>query len=201
MRRISLALFVTLITITTVKAQPKFRAGIHTGVDVATLRISSTSGGPLQKKTELTAGLSFEAQVSSMFSVQLEGNFSQQGTGVVSDDGATAGSYGLDYITIPLLAKLHANKQLSFYGGPQIGILMAAKVQQSGQPNVDAKDLFETTDYYAVLGTQYRFENGVFADARYHIGTQGLLKDNAGGNLKNQYFSIRIGYSFGVGKK
>lgn len=200
MRRFSLVVFVTLITMTTVNAQ-KFKAGVHTGVDVASFRISNASGGPLKKKTELTAGLSFEAQLSSLFSVQLEANFSQQGTGIISEDGSTQGSYGLDYITIPLLAKLHANKQLSFYAGPQVGLLLSAKVTQNNQPNTDVKDLLESTDFYAVLGSQYRFDNGVFVDARYNMGTQGLVKDGSLGSLKNQYYSVRIGYSFSFGKQ
>ena len=201
MRRISLALFVTLITITTVKAQPTFRAGVHTGVDIASWRIAGASGGPLKDKTDLTAGLSVEAKVSSTFSVQLEANYSQQGTGLMNADATTVQSYNLDYVTIPLLAKLHATKNLSFYGGPQIGILLSARVVSSSAPNQDAKELLETTDYYAVLGTQYRFDNGVFVDARYHKGTQGLIKAATDGNAKNQYVSFRIGYSFDFGKK
>jgi hypothetical protein len=103
-------------------------------------------------------------------------------------------------VTIPLLAKLHATKNLSFYGGPQIGILLSARAVSSTAPTQDAKELLETTDYYAVFGTQYRFDNGIFVDARYHKGTQGLLKDATNANAKNQYMSFRIGYSFSFGK-
>jgi hypothetical protein len=199
MRRVSFSLFVILIAVMTANAQ-KFRAGIHAGVDIATLRISNATGGPLKKKTDLTGGLSFEALISSTFSAQLEVNYSQQGTGVIADDGGTAGSYNLNYITIPLLAKLHANKNLSFYGGPQIGLLTSAKVKSSTDETQDVKDLLESTDFYAVLGSQYRFDNGVFVDGRLHLGTQGLAKEASTGNLKNQYFSVRIGYSFDLGK-
>jgi hypothetical protein len=200
MRRFSLVVFVTLITMTTVNAQ-KFRAGVHTGVDIASFRIAGASGGPLKDKTALTGGLSFEAKVSPIFSVQLEANYSQQGTGLITPDASTAGSYNLSYVTIPLLAKLSATKNLSFYAGPQVGILLSAKVLSSTAPKQDVKDQLESTDFYAVLGTQYRFDNGVFVDARYNLGTQGLAKDAVGGaNFKNQYLSFRIGYSFSFGK-
>jgi hypothetical protein len=200
MRRIIFSLSFILIVATTASAQ-KFRAGVHTGVDVATLRISGATGGPLKKKIDLTGGLSFEALISSTFSAQLEVNYSQQGTGIIDATGSTAGTYNLSYITIPVLAKLHANKNLSFYGGPQIGLLTSAKVKSSTSETQDVKDQLESTDFYAVLGTQYRFDNGVFVEGRFNLGTQNLAKEALTGELKNQYFSIRVGYSFDFGKK
>lgn len=200
MRRIIYSLSFILILVSTASAQ-KFRAGVHTGVDVSTLRLSGATGGPLKKKIDLTGGLSFEALVSSTFSAQLEVNYSQQGTGIIDAEGSTAGTYNLNYITIPVLAKLHANKNLSFYGGPQIGLLTSAKVKSSTAETQDVKDQLESTDFYAVLGTQYRFDNGVFVDGRFNLGTQNLAKDAGIGELKNQYFSIRVGYSFDFGKK
>ena len=199
MRRIVLSLLFVTIGLVSLKAQ-SLNLGIYTGVDAARFRISGAEGGPLKYKTELTAGASLEAGFSSLFSLQLEANFSQQGTGLIQDDGSTAGSYGLDYITVPLLAKLHATPNLSFYAGPQVGFLIAARVKSSTAPTQDVKDLLESTDFYAVLGTEYKFNNGVFLGARYNLGTQNLVKATTTGDLKNAYYSFRIGYNFSLKK-
>jgi hypothetical protein len=74
-------------------------------------------------------------------------------------------------------------------------------VKSSTSETQDVKDQLESTDFYAVLGTQYRFDNGVFVEGRFNLGTQNLAKEALTGELKNQYFSIRVGYSFDFGKK
>ncbi len=190
---------VALFAITSARAQ-KFNVNVHAGFDHATLRFSNASGGIIHYKTELTGGVGADAQLSNLVSIGLEGNFSQQGVSVIQTDGTNVTSIGIDYITVPLLLKLQAARGLSFYGGPQIGFLMAARQQNLNSPSQDAKDLLEKTDYYAVLGASYKFGSGVFTDVRFHQGFEGVAKDNTIGSLKNQYFSFRIGYSFDLSK-
>jgi hypothetical protein len=188
-------------TLVIVSNAQKIRLGVAPGVDAARMAISGASGGPLVYRTEVAGGLFAEAVISSTFSVQLEANYSTQGAGVINEDGSTAGSYQLNYITIPLLAKLYGNRNLSFFAGPQIGILLDAKTKSSGDPEVDIKEQIESTDFYGVFGAEYRFDNGVFVSGRYNVGLSNAIKDKSTDTeIKNRYFSFRIGYSFALGK-
>lgn len=177
------------------------RLGVAGGIDASKIAISGASGGPINYRTEPAGGLSLEAVISPVFSVQLEANYSAQGAGVIQDDGSTAGSFQFSYITVPLMAKLYGNRQLSFFAGPQIGFLLSAKSKASGDPETDVKDMLKSTDFYAVFGSEYRFTNGVFVGARYSVGLSNMIEDESTNTeLKNRYFSFRVGYSFALGK-
>lgn len=177
----------------------KIRVGVHAGIDAARFRISGVEGGPLKYKSELTGGVSVEAAFSPIVGVQLEGNFSQQGTGLINDDGANALTYSLDYITVPVLLKLAATPQLSFHAGPQIGFLLSGHQRNISNPGQDdIKDQLEKTAYYAVFGSEYRFNNGVTIGARYNSGL-GMI-NKVGSEIRNTYFSFRLGYSFSCKK-
>jgi hypothetical protein len=77
---------VNLPTFITITAQ-EFRIGINAGMDAARLSISGGSGGPLKTKAGLTAGITGEARISNVFGIQLEANYSSQGTGIITVDG------------------------------------------------------------------------------------------------------------------
>jgi len=197
MRRISgIVLFMLFLGVANGQ---QIRVGVHAGIDAARFRISGVEGGPLKYKSELTGGVSVEAAFSPVVGVQLEGNFSQQGTGLISDDASNALTYSLDYITVPLMIKLAATPQLSFHAGPQVGFLLSAHQRSISTPGQDdIKDQLEKTSYYAILGSEYRFSNGVTLGARYNTGFGSINK--TGAEIRNTYFTFRVGYSFSCKK-
>lgn len=195
MKRTIIVFTALLTSFSAIKAQ-EFRIGASAGIDAARLSISGASGGPLKTKSGLTAGLSGEARFSSLFALQLEANYSSQGTGIVAEDGEEAGSFQLEYLTIPLLAKLYGTPRFSVYAGPQLGILLKAESITSNQEDQDIKDQLKSTDFYAVFGSEYRFANGIFISARYHFGLTDIVdSESQSGTLKNRYYSVRLGYS------
>jgi hypothetical protein len=176
------------------------RFGLSAGVDASRFALSGASGGPVVYKNNAAGGLSLEAKVSDNFGIQLDASYSSQGGGVINEDGSTAGSYQFDYITVPIVAKLYGTKNLSFIAGPQVGFLLKANTRSSGDPDQDVKDQLEEIDFYAVFGSEYRFNNGVFVSSRYHVGVTNLVKDESTNtDIKNRYFSFRIGYSMPLG--
>jgi hypothetical protein len=191
--------FVLILSTAMITHAQNFRLGVSAGIDASNIAISGATGGPLNNKIDVAGGISGEAVISPLFSVQLEANYSRQGAGIINADGSTAGSYNLDYITIPLLAKLYGTPQLSFYAGPQIGLMMKAKVKSSTADDMDVKDLLEKTDFYAVFGSEYKFKNGIFVGARFNAGLTNIVKDKTSNqDLRNHYFSLRLGYSFSL---
>jgi hypothetical protein len=197
--RMATGTMVLLCMLNVANAQ-KLRFDVHTGIDLASFKFSGVSGGPIKFKPDMTAGIGVETPLSTNFALALEVNYSQQGTAVVPADGSDATSYSLDYITIPVLVKLQASPRFSIFAGPQVGILLNATLKHLGDPNADAKEFFNKTDYYAVFGLGYRSATGAFIDARYHQGFEGLAKVDGATDLLNHYFSFRVGYSFAIGK-
>jgi hypothetical protein len=197
MKKHFLSVVLALFILTSASAQD-LQFGISGGVDAARLSIFGASGGPLKYKSELGGGLSLEAALSSTFGLQLEANYAQLGTGVIAQDGSSAGSYQLDYITIPIVIKLYGSARLSFFAGPQVGILLSAKSRSSTQDEIDIKDQLKKTDIYAVFGAEYKFTNGIFVNARYNIGMTNLVDEDVSPDqeLKTRYFNFRIGYAF-----
>ncbi|RYY60158.1 MAG: PorT family protein [Chitinophagaceae bacterium] len=198
MKRFFLGLSFLAASMTAVNAQD-FKLGLHAGIDASNLRLSNISSGPLHYKSGLVGGISLEAKLGPVLSLQLEGNYSRQGASVISDAaGTNALSYNLDYVTIPLLLKMNAVKGLNFYFGPQVGLLLHAETKQIGTPDIDVKELFKSTAYYAVFGTGYQFASGVSVGVRYNFGVNSLLKEAQTGDIKSHYYNFRLGYSFSL---
>jgi hypothetical protein len=197
MKKHFLSVVMAFFAITSVSAQ-NLQLGISGGVEAARMAISGASGGMLKYRTELAGGISFEAGLNSTIGFQIEANYSPQGAGVISEDGSTVGSYQLDYVTVPVLVKLYGSPRLSFFAGPQVGILLSAKTKVSGSPETDVKEQFKSTDFYAVFGSEYKFANGIFVSARYNVGLTNVVdeEDLPDTEIKQRYFSFRLGYAF-----
>lgn len=197
MKKHFLSVVMAMFIIISATAQ-NLQFGISGGIDAARFALSGATGGPIKYKNDLAGGLSLEAGISSNFGVQLEVNYSRQGTAVLADDGSSAGSFNLDYITIPVVVKLYGTPRLNFFAGPQVGLLLSAESRVQGSPEDDVKDLFKSTDFYAVFGTEYKFANGIFVNARYNLGLSNIHDDDTqpDSEFKNRYFAFRIGYAF-----
>lgn len=197
MKKHFLSVVMAMFIITSANAQ-NLQFGISGGIDAARFALSGATGGPIKYKNDLAGGLSLEAAISENFGVQLEANFSRQGTAVVSDDGSQAGSFNLDYITIPVVIKLYGTPRLNFFAGPQVGLLLSAKSKTQNDPEIDVKDQFKSTDFYAVFGAEYKFANGIFVNARYNLGLSNIVDEDVlpDADFKNRYFSFRLGYAF-----
>jgi len=194
----SLLLILFFLASSGVNAQ-KWRLNASGGIDVSEGAVGGTSGGIVTARIGVGGGFDLEMNCSPVVSVQLGVNYSQQGYGVAKESG-DVGIGAINYVTVPLLLRLKATKNVYFLAGPQVGILVTAKNKENGEPVVDAKDFLASTDYYAVLGAGCRFNNNVFIDARYQYGFNNIA-DKIGQNLTNRYFSFRVGYSFPLGKK
>ena len=194
-KRTIIVLVALLITVSTIKAQ-EFRLGVSGGIDASRLTLAGASGGAVKSKSGLTGGLLGEARLCPLLGVQLEVNYSSQGTAIIAEESEQFGTYKLEYLTIPILAKFYGTPKFSVYAGPQIGFLLEGESEESGQEDRDLKEFLKSTDFYAVFGSEYRFANGIFISGRYHFGLSNIVdSDNEPTALKNRYFSVRLGYS------
>jgi len=159
-------------------------------------------------RTSFHAGLFTEIPVSDMFSVQLEALYSGQGfdTDLRGSDGDKA-EVQLDYINVPVLAKIYITKGLSVEAGPQFSFLVNDEYDFNPNSNDGDVDLNNTRfepnkfDFGLAGGLTFQTEMGLFATGRYTYGLTKLYDTDRNGEigfdgLHNQVFQISLGYKF-----
>jgi hypothetical protein len=173
MKKIILTLFIAAVTTVSVNAQASI--GVKAGVNFASILNENISG--VKGRTSFNAGIMAEIATSSTTSVQLELLYSGQG---FSYDGGTIGAdiipkdtYKLNYLNIPILFKYYINDEFSFAIGPQLGFLVSSKTENTDK---NLNDYFTTASFDVVFGLGYKFDNGLYFDARYNLGLTDIYK-------------------------
>ncbi|MUV03217.1 outer membrane beta-barrel protein [Flavobacterium rakeshii] len=188
-------------TITTANAQssdaltPSF--GIKGGVNFAS--ITGDDFNSPDSRTSFHVGLLAEFPLTEMFSLQAEALYS--GQGFESDmDGEIFGGegkveYQLDYINVPVLAKVYILDGLSIEAGPQFGFKVNEEIDANA--NADDGDLnldeAEDFDFGVAAGVTFETPMGLFATGRYTQGFTDIVNNR---DIKNSVFQIGVGYKF-----
>jgi opacity protein-like surface antigen len=147
-------------------------------------------------RTSFHVGALVEIPVSDMFSVQAEAMYSGKGFDFEYEgtDGDNA-ELQLDYIDVPVLAKIYVTKGLSIEAGPQISFLINEELDSN--PNSDSGDVdldsAESVDFGLAGGLSFQTDMGIFATGRYSYGLSEIYKDV---DVHNTNFQIGIGYKF-----
>ena len=208
MKNLFLVTLVTLFSATTIYAQSDdstTQFGVKGGVNLSTVR-----GDDIGKKNELTSfhlGLFMEIPISERFSFQPEVLYSGQGYNM-TDNNAFIGEvdYKLDYIQVPLMAKVYIIKGFYAEVGPQFGFKVKEEIDfKSGSDDNDIIINSEDSqikgfDTSLALGTGYKFDNGLSLSARYTHGLTSIFKDDApligNADVKNSVWQFGVGFSF-----
>lgn len=95
----------------------------------------------------------------------------------------------LDYINVPIMAKLNLLKILYLEAGPQFGFLVGAK-----DGSDDIKDDVESTDISIGAGLGVELFDKFDLSARYNFGTTEVFKEASG--YKNNVLQVGLAYKF-----
>lgn len=168
--------------------------GVKGGVNFATVQ-GDDFDSP-DSRTSFHVGALVEFPMSEMFSIQAEALYSGKGFDfdVEGPDGDKA-ELQLDYIDVPILAKIYVIKGLSIEAGPQFSFLVNEEVDfnpNSGDGDLDL-DEAETFDFGIAAGLTFQTEMGLFATGRYTYGFTDVYKDV---DVHNSVFQIGLGYKF-----
>lgn len=171
--------------------------GVKAGVNFASFTSTSDDFTDKKARVGIHAGVLSEFPISDMFSIQAEAMYSQQGyklasAGVLSDDSV---EYQLDYINVPVLAKIYLVEGLSIEAGPQFGFKINEEIdnetfEDGGDSERDAVEDFE---FGMAAGLSFQTNMGLFFTGRYNRGFTDLVK---GQNFQNQVIQISAGYKF-----
>lgn len=170
--------------------------GIKGGVNFAT--VTGDDFDSPDSRTSFHVGALAEFPLAEIFSIQVEALYS--GQGFKYDFQVPLGEneeveYQLDYINVPVLAKVYVMQGLSLEVGPQFSFKVNEEID--GDPTDDEGDvnLNEAEDFEVGLAAGITFETqmGLFATGRYNMGLTEIVKDT---DIKNSVFQIGVGYKF-----
>lgn len=178
----------------TVNAQD-ISLGAKAGVNLAAITGEDTDD--LDGRTSFHVGAVVEISVSEKFSVQPELLFSGQGA-TLSEDGMDI-DFKLDYINVPVIAKVYVGEGFSLEAGPQLGFLINSEIE-GGDLAIDIKDYVKGIDLGVNFGLGYKLDNGLNFGARYNLGLTDGNDDEefweSSEAFKNGVFQISVGYFF-----
>lgn len=193
-----LLLFVALGLISVGKAQSDFSFGPKAGLNLT--NISNSDGN---NKASIHLGAFAQARFTDLVGMQVELLYSRQGyADKYKVEGKNIKLKGrVNYLNIPVLAKLNVYKNLSVDLGPQLGFALNAKAKlKSGGTVVKEKihDL-NTFDLSFAMGVAYELDMGLIVSARYNLGITNVFdKDVVGSNNKNRVFQLSVGYKLNL---
>lgn len=176
------------------KAQSDFTFGPKLG-----LNLSNISNSEANVKPSIHFGAFAATNLTDLVGLQVELLYSRQGCSDSYDTGGEDAKvkYRVNYLNIPVLARLHVWDRLSVDLGPQLGFALNAKVKvkQGGEVIKKKMDHLNTVDLSFAVGASYELKMGILLSARYNIGLTNVFdKDTFGSTNKNGVFQFSVGY-------
>lgn len=171
--------------------------GVKGGVNFATL--SGNDFDNPDSRTSFHVGVLGEFPIADIFSLQVEALYSGQGFKYDFDGDLVGGEgkveYQLDYVNVPVLAKLYATKGLSFEVGPQFSFKVNEENDSNANSNGGDTPLDNAKDFEVGVagGLTFQTEMGLFATGRYIYGVTDIFENS---DAKNSVFQIGVGYKF-----
>jgi hypothetical protein len=107
----------------------------------------------------------------------------------------TLADYTIDYITVPILAKVYVVKLLSFESGPQFGF----KINDKSDPNgfITPQDDYETFNPAWAFGASLNLPFGLSINGRFITSFNSVFKDGTYNDQgKSQVFQIGAAIKF-----
>jgi hypothetical protein len=92
--------------------------------------------------------------------------YSVKGT---QNDTMSSAKLNMNYLEMPLNAKVKLDNGIYFFAGPYFGLLMSAKATD-GTNSADAKKFFSDFDFGFNLGLGYQMKNGLGVNFHYGLG-------------------------------
>lgn len=194
MKRLILVIAISFFGVSTLSAQEFVIFGAKGGLNFTNM----TSDGfeDNNSRTGFHLGVLAEIPVSDKFSIQPEVLYSTQGTDARSSFNDFSGEYRLDYIQVPIIAKLYLLGGLAVEVGPSFNFLVNEEVKLG---SVSSETEFGSTfEFGGALGASYKFRGGFFASARYTQGfTDAFNSDNWDEDaVNNNGFQLGVGLLF-----
>lgn len=189
MKRILLSA-IALVCITAATQAQSFHLGAKVGANLGKIDGTSFQNG---FNLGYQLGAFAEIDFSKTLGIQPELLFSQTNTQVTNSGAqifnvSTGDKINLNYLSVPVLLRINANKLVTFVVGPQFSILVnnhETTVQNAG-------NAFKSGDFALVGGIQLNL-NALRVYGRYNIGLSDVSDITNQGNWKSQQIQFGVG--------
>ena len=193
MKKKILLISLAILTLSTVKSQEKIQFGIKGGVNFTNM----TSDILIEKEYKLGFHIGALAEIpfGDKFSLQPEilySTYGSKGKVIMIGGSPKSTEYKLDYIQIPMLAKIYLFKSFSLEIGPSFNFLVNDKKISELHTITDIGKKFE---FSGILGISYKLKCGFLGNFRYTNSFSDAL-DQIFSETKNYGFLLGIGYLF-----
>ena len=175
---------------TSTKSSSSF--GIKGGLNYSTVSKGKFEEGPDPRTSFYIGFLGEIPLVENVLSLQPEVVYSRQGfeTNVQPILGSKYKvTYQIDYVNVPILAKLYLGKIFSIEAGPQFGFKVSEKTESSN--NSSLENNVKSFDTAIAAGVSFNFSEGAFISGRFTQSLNEVIKDS---NSKNMVFQVGIGF-------
>jgi hypothetical protein len=170
--------------------------GVKAGFNLANVSIDDPGDiADPKNRTAFVAGLFVTVPAGGLLAFQPEVLFSMQGSNF--NQGSDSGALKLDYVQVPLLARIKpAKSPVGIVVGPALAFRTRAKLSVEGEDEeLDFKDQVKGNDVGFVAGVVVDVAH-VVLDGRYTWGLKNIAKDPDDGEVKNRVFSLTLGFRF-----
>ncbi|MGX7666876.1 porin family protein [Flavobacterium pedocola] len=167
--------------------------GIKGGLNYSTITKGDFDEGP-DPRTSFHIGFVGEIPiVDNVFAIQPEVLYSRQGFEINQTVLGTnyETQYKLDYINVPVLAKIYLGRAFSIEAGPQFGLKVGEKYENEDS-SVETNDVNDF-DTAIAAGVSLNFPGGLFLTGRFTQSFNEVIKDSGS---KNQVFQAGLGFKF-----
>lgn len=192
------------------QAQTAF--GVKAGYNLSNMKwqVSGFNDYNFDSKSYFYIGALAERHLSDKFSLQAEVLYTELGgksgeesiTTIVGNEvvemGSNSSTFTTSQIQVPISAKYYFIPKFSLSAGMNFGFSFNSKVKNSfnsDQTPSGKTELFKTLNIFPFLGTEYKFADHFFADARYHFNFFNTAIANAP-PTKISFLQIGLGYRF-----
>jgi opacity protein-like surface antigen len=188
-------LFLSALLVSAVlfSANAQMTGGVRLGANLSNMKFSFEGDSEsLDSKIGFQIGGYLDFAISDQFSVSPEILFSQFG-GKESEGGETF-TLNLNYISIPVMAKVKLGDMFNIQAGPQLGLLMGAKVKFDGG-DFDVKEDYTSTDFGLGFGAGVDLDNGLNINLRYYLGLGNIAEGgDSDFKIQNSAIQFSVGY-------
>ena len=192
MKNFILILSIIIFKSSTLIGQENISLGAKGGINLSNM--SSDYFADSNFRTGFHLGLFAEIPLGERFSFQPELLYGTQGAKAdrkMDGSGPRTTEYKLDYLQIPVLAKIFLTESLSIEAGPSFNFLVNEKTD--GQET----DFGRNFEFAGALGASYKFGYNFFGNLRYTYGfTSAFNKEFSDNSERNNGFQLGVGFAF-----
>ncbi|MEJ6791587.1 MAG: porin family protein [Lacinutrix sp.] len=167
--------------------------GVRAGINISDLNFEEEDGLVMpdhSHRNGFAIGFFGDYKLSDNIGLLVELQFSAEGSKekydqIDQESGYSPESLRLDFVQIPIMAKIKLNDKLSLGLGPQVGLKVHAY-----------EDSFRNIHFSGIAGLEYMISDEFFLDIRYSHGFTNIFDDNVGVKATNE--NIQIGFGLKI---